>query len=757
MKFLFYFRLSSYLLIGCGFLALLLTEFFGVFTGLIFALILPAGWLVDSNRIRLPISNRFWNLAILPVAILCGIDILFIRRDLVVGIVSFLIFLQITKLFHKKENRDYLFLYVISFIQLLTVTVMTTDVIFSIPFILYTILATWTLMIFYLKHEIESYQGTHQNIFKTPQVEKVLNPYFFLGTSILVFMMLAIILVIFFTVPRISIGYLFRERERIQQISGFSEEVKFGSFGNIRLDHTPIMRIELPDISERLPAFVRWRGISLDYYDGQSWKVSRKQEKKVAGRIELTLDAQRTYFFNIGAHDRTSTAINREKLLRQEIEMSPINSRVIFGAHQIQGISGVFTPLSVDGLSGTIRSDFPASRGRKYVAYSDIEVPSEEELREASTAETQYTTPILSSFEEQYTQLPPISSEIKNLARSLTKNYLNLYDKAKAIEQYLQNNFEYRLNVKRDEDVTPLEDFFFRHQAGHCEYFATGMVVLLRTLNIPARIVNGFQQGQWNEFGKYFIVRKSDAHSWVEVFFPSHGWIVFDPTPSTAFSEDYAPVLDRIPVVSTMSRYFDFIRMRWNRYIVEYNLMDQVQLILNIRYQTRYFQKQMAKYLEGLKFDLPQFDSIKALFTLRNLSLLSAIGLVLTAFILIILRFRQDAKLKELFPHSPPSPRHLKVVKLYLEMLGILAKKGLNKETYVTPQEFTLQLARKQVPYFQEVQEITRLYYKARYGRTRISSEEIDRLQHLVETVEVGLPDSYRNKPVADQGASKVS
>jgi len=754
MRFLFYFRLSSYLLIGCGFLALLLTEFFGTVAGLLFGAILAGGWLVDNNKMDLRVSDRIWNILVLPAALLCGADILFVRRYPVVGIVSFLIFLQITKLFHKKENKDYLFLYVISFIQLLTVAVITTDVVFSIPFILYTILATWTLIIFYLKCEIETHYSKDaggrvpegflphpapregispagpEQCFKMARVERALNPYFFLSTSALTLVMFAMILVIFFLVPRISVGYFFRENERVQQISGFSEEVKLGSFGNIRTDHTPILRIEVPDISTRLPGFIRWRGISLDYYDGRNWKVSRKQERKVPGKLEVTFDGKPLYFFNMGVSRPSSVLVPKERLLRQEVEVSPVNSNVIFGAYQIQGVSGVFTPLTLDELSEAIRSDLPSYRGRRYTVYSEITGPSEEELRQAPTGYDE-----VPDLQEMYTQLPPISREIKKLARSITEKYPAPYDKAKALERYLQDNFEYSLNVQRDEGIPPLEDFFFKHQAGHCEYFATGMVVLLRTLGIPARMVNGFQQGQWNEFGKYVIVRKSDAHSWVEVFFPSYGWVAFDPTPPAAFSEEYAPVIDRIPVVSTVNRYLDFIRMRWDRYIVQYNLMDQIQLALSLRSQVLYVRDRVTQYLEGLRPDLSRVSSLKSLFTRENLVYLSALGLGLAALIRVLFRSREDAKLKELFPHSPPSSRHLKVVKLYLKMLRILAKKGIHKESYQTPREFVLQLTERQVPHIQEIHEITRLYYRARYSAMEVSLEEMRKTERLLEVV----------------------
>jgi transglutaminase-like putative cysteine protease len=770
MKFLFYFRLSSYLLVACGLLALSVTEFFGPVSITLFVGILAVGWLVDNDKIHIPISNRFWNFLLLPVAFLCGADILFIRRYPIIGIVSFLIFLQVSKLFQKKENKDYFFLYAISFIQLLTVAVVTSDVIFSVPFILYTILATWTLTIFYLKREIEIHEKD-ENVFRTPRVEQVLNPSFFLGTSVLTVVMFAIILTIFFFVPRVSVGYFFQEKEKIQRISGFSDEVKLGSFGNTRLNHTPIMRVAIPDTTRLLPASVHWRGLSLDYYDGYGWKVSKKQEKRVAGKQEITSEG--AYLFNVGVTNRASIPLPKEKLLKQEVEIAPSTTDIFFGAYQVRGISGIYAPLSVDALSEVIRSGFPAYRGRKYIVYSDVTAPSEKDLRQASANYGDFP-----DLQKTYTQLPPISPEIRVLAGSLTEKYINPYDKAKAIERYLQDNFTYALNVTRDEGMSPLDDFLFKHQAGHCEYFATGMIVLLRSVGIPARMVNGFQQGQWNEFGKYYIVRQSDAHSWVEVFFPSlptgsvsnnqssgikdqldlinaaniakmleGHWVAFDPTPFSAFSTEYTPVLDRIPLVNTLNRYLDYIQMRWNRYIVQYNLMDQIDLMLSLRKGIHRLQSQFTGNLEGLKSRLSRINTLfRFHFSIfdRQFSIpFSAIGLVMVALGMVFFRSRRETRLKELLDNPSFSSHHLKVVKLYLNMLHILSKKGFRKEKHWTPQEFVHQLKFNQVPCVEEVQTITRLYYKARYGGTPISSEEIKETGNLLKAIKASY--NYRS------------
>ena len=98
----------------------------------------------------------------------------------------------------------------------------------------------------------------------------------------------------------------------------------------------------------------------------------------------------------------------------------------------------------------------------------------------------------------------------------------------------MRARFTYTLNLTGKPGDDPLAHFLFETRAGHCEYFASAMTIMLRTLGIPTREVNGFLPGEYNDLGGDYIVRASDAHSWVEVYFPGNGWMTFDPTPPAA-------------------------------------------------------------------------------------------------------------------------------------------------------------------------------------------------------------------------------
>ena len=92
-------------------------------------------------------------------------------------------------------------------------------------------------------------------------------------------------------------------------------------------------------------------------------------------------------------------------------------------------------------------------------------------------------------------------------------------------------NFGYTLEMSRVAPADPLADFLFVRKQGHCEYFASSMAIMLRTLGIPSRVVNGFRTSEFNDVTGNYVVRASSAHSWVEAYFPGQGWVSFDPTP----------------------------------------------------------------------------------------------------------------------------------------------------------------------------------------------------------------------------------
>jgi hypothetical protein len=137
---------------------------------------------------------------------------------------------------------------------------------------------------------------------------------------------------------------------------------------------------------------------------------------------------------------------------------------------------------------------------------------------------------------EEYLQVPDnITQRTKDLAAKITLGIDNPYDKARAIETYLRENITYEQSIQPVPAGREAVDYFlFDSRQGYCTYYAGAMVMMLRSQGIPARLAAGFAQGDYDTELQAYRVSESDAHAWVEVFFPGYGWIEFEPTSAQA-------------------------------------------------------------------------------------------------------------------------------------------------------------------------------------------------------------------------------
>src|SRR5207253_3422911 len=190
----------------------------------------------------------------------------------------------------------------------------------------------------------------------------------------------------------------------------------------------------------------------------------------------------------------------------------------------------------------------------------------------------------------RYLELPPnLDPRIRPLAGNLVKlaGANNRYDAARVIEAYLRDNYGYSLDLKAG-GPDPLSDFLFDVRKGHCEYFATAMAVMLRTQGIASRVVNGFLPGEYNGAAGAFTVRQSDAHSWVEVYFPqASSWVTFDPTPPAG-----RLAKARSGLAGYLSKYSEAFELMWFQYVVGYDKQEQHSLVTSLRKELTDFQRQ---------------------------------------------------------------------------------------------------------------------------------------------------------------------
>jgi transglutaminase-like putative cysteine protease len=445
-------------------------------------------------------------------------DSLILSDDYLVGVAHLTITFQAIKSFDLKEPWDHLQVYFMSLLQLIIVSELIFSVVFGVIFILFLIAFVAAMVIAHFMKEGVS----HEIGIKGPVI----------SISIITFM---VTVFIFVSSPRIAGGLWGKGYMKSIKTAGFSESVDFGSFGTVKHDPTIVMRIEM-DEKARGPFY--WRGMTLNYFDGISWKDTLRERKwihKDEGKFVIR-------------------PFEEDKTVVQRIYLEAMDTNVLFGLREVAAIETKGRFLFRDDAGALF---LHAKKGKRlnYLVYSDNQLPALNRLEEST-----------------YLQLPRTIKKIAILARKITQEKKGDMEKAQAIERYLMRNHTYSLStLPPPEGVGPIEDFLFYSRKGYCEHYATSMVLMLRALDIPSRIVTGFVGGEPNEYGGYMIVRQSDAHSWVEAAIDGV-WRRYDPTP--------AVILQR---QTTFSLYMDLLVLMWDRYVVGFSRSDQRDLFRNFQ------------------------------------------------------------------------------------------------------------------------------------------------------------------------------
>ena len=173
-----------------------------------------------------------------------------------------------------------------------------------------------------------------------------------------------------------------------------------------------------------------------------------------------------------------------------------------------------------------LRSEGKLDPGDSYSITSSLSTATPDQLRAAGRDYPGWVT-------DRYLQLPADQPKrVSDLAKEITAGITNPYDKAKAIEQHL-HSLGYDQQIPAPPyNMDGVEFFIFELERGYSEYFGSAMAVLLREVEVPARMVVGYTPREFNANAGHWVVREADSHGWAEAYFPGYGWVEFEPTPN---------------------------------------------------------------------------------------------------------------------------------------------------------------------------------------------------------------------------------
>lgn len=482
--------------------------------------------------------ERVW----LPLAILLVARALFhalvLRDDLVLPVVDLLLLLLVAESFRPAQSQNDARLYALTFALLLAATAYRPGLLYAVGFSLYVIVMVPTFMVGHLKRSAAS-RGV-----RPPRVGRS----FLVRTGLISLTVLTSAVAIFAVFPRASRAWTGRLPGPVASVAGFRDQVALGAHGaTIQANPAVVLRVEFPD---GVPSGgLYWRGRSYDRFDGRIWSRSRS----------LPPSAPPSSWTESGWSGDP---------VRQLIYAAPLQTRVLFALYPLIRVRPESTMQAIFDNAG----DYYYWGGGPlvYRATSGRTRPSPERLR---AAEGSFYPPA-----DRFLQLPDLDPRIAAVADSLTRGADNTHDKATRLVDWFHGSFDYTLRLPDTPEEATVEHFLFERRAGHCEYFSTALAVMLRSIGVHAREVNGFLGGSWNEYGNYLAVTQNEAHSWVEAWIPGYGWMLFDPTPPSTGEGTSSAVWD------WPGRFLvDALRHRWNKWVLDYDAGVQLALLDEMR------------------------------------------------------------------------------------------------------------------------------------------------------------------------------
>ncbi|HVR28767.1 MAG TPA: DUF3488 and transglutaminase-like domain-containing protein, partial [Thermoanaerobaculia bacterium] len=451
--------------------------------------------------------------------------------------VELLLFGLVMRLFGMRREREKWHVAVLLFF--LFVAAMATSV---HPLILLYLLAAFVLWLVILLRFLQLHlEGTYPNVVPGRR----LRPYRLVAAFAALTVAGAVPFFAF--LPRLRTPYLMGGAATVgtAQAAGFRDEVNLDVVGSIRANPAVALRMKPEDPTFRPPSLLR--GTTYDAFRNNSWLRSQSQH-------ELLRPAA-TNLYRL-AEGQVAAKVR--------IWLEPIDTRTLI--LPVETLSVELSQRLYLDIAGGVLMMQPRTGLLEY----RVGVSSRPVYRSAA--------PDLDDPDEPTLDPGGITPRVADLARKLADGFPPS-EAAYRIQQYLNHNFSYTLDFLGRRAEHPIEDFLFQYRSGHCEYFASSMILMLRSVGIPARLATGFMGAEFNPLENYYIVRQSNAHAWVEAWLPEIGWTTFDPTPAAG-----RPALTGDPTMRMVLRQaWDYLEFRWDRYVMSYGFFDQVGFLLRLR------------------------------------------------------------------------------------------------------------------------------------------------------------------------------
>lgn len=737
MKFDDRLRKATYLSGTLGMLALGVAEMNFVYLGLISVVAIVA-WARDKHHTGRPLGAAMLNVVVLLAMGYAAIDYFFISQGWILSLAHFLLVVQMAKLLLPKTDRDYAQIYLISLMNVAVGAIVTVNVFYAVTFVLYSGTAVWGLILFHFHREVGAAPNVYlptgsDTVRPTPSadVQAVVSKRFLWTLVAVIFLTWICNGTFFLFSPRMPQGFVhLNPMGFLSRLTGYSDTVTLGEMGEILQNSTPVMHVRMRTSDGKRVTGERsfyWRGATYQFYDGRRWRrfAPDTDFRHVIKRRIVPFQSVRR------------TTLDRLPWIEQQITLEPIGTRTLFAlpgaaAFKCAGLRLVHENIQDD----TILAPRTPRAFTKYTVISGATGGRRAIPRPLRRIYSRHEKP---RFLQAYRQIPEaVPARVKDLARTIAPldRHPTPFEQARRIEAYLSENYAYTLNLDADPGFEPVDDFLFNRRKGHCEYFASSMVMLLRALDIPSRLVSGFHGAEWSDVGQWHVVKQSDAHAWVEAWFEDYGWLTFDPTPGAARSE-----LAGASALGPIDRWLDYLRTTWINHVIEYDEDQQSAILDRTRRASRGIRDAITGILvsvgEFFKLTFSVLTDVQRLATIEGV--LTIIGiLAASATIVLTMRWlllKMVRRIREGLARARAQRAGRAHVAFYQELQRVLKRRGFVRPPGATPREFAEDVSTRMHDARTALTELTNAFYRVRFGGEQLKPDEEQRLRAVIESL----------------------
>lgn len=310
---------------------------------------------------------------------------------------------------------------------------------------------------------------------------------------------------------------------------------------NLRGQMTPqvVMRV-------RSQAEGFWRVLAFDQYTGQGWTIVRDEDED----IEILERPTWSLRFRLP----WVPPLLRTREVIQTYTVTADLPNLIPSLYAAKHLYFPTQQVAIDP-EGTLRSPVALTDGLTYTVVSEVPYRSRTRLKDAPTTYSE-------EVQRHYLQIPDaIASQVRQATLEILAQapnpLTNPYEKALYLGQYLKQNYSLQPDLPfLGENDDLVESFLFQFEGGYPDHFSTVLTVMLRSIDIPSRLVAGFAPGDFNPFTGFYVVRNTDAYAMTEVYFPNFGWFTFDPIPG---HELIPPSIEDYETFSVLQRLWKWV------------------------------------------------------------------------------------------------------------------------------------------------------------------------------------------------------